>query len=449
MKAKRTLVALAATGLLLSACGDDGGEVETPEGSDADDTQEEAGDDGSYDAESSPSDENAVEVFTWWTAGGEAEGLEAMIEVFNEQNSDHEFVNAAVAGGAGTAARAVLASRLAADDPPSSWQGHAGQELIGTYVAAGQLEPLNFLYEEEGWLDVLPEAIIPQISQDGEIYSVPVNIHRANVMWSIPENLAEYGVETPTSWDEFLTVAEELDSQGVTPLAMGEQWTAMHLFETVLLGSMGVDAYNGLWDGSTDWGGPEVTEAIDVFSQVLEYTNSDASTLSWDQAAQLVIDGDAAFTIMGDWAAGYFGAQGLEPGDDGYGWAPVPGTDGVFQWLSDSFVLPVEAHNREGAIAWLRTAGSQEGQDAFNPVKGSIPARTDGDRSLYNDYLLSAMDDWESDEITGSLAHGTVASDPYKAEIDTALGLFLADGDTGAFQDGLVGACEMAGPCGG
>jgi glucose/mannose transport system substrate-binding protein len=44
------------------------------------------------------------------------------------------------------------------------------------------------------------------------------------------------------------------------------------------------------------------------------YTNADASTLSWDQATQLVIDGDAAFNIMGDWAAGYFGAQGLEPG---------------------------------------------------------------------------------------------------------------------------------------
>jgi glucose/mannose transport system substrate-binding protein len=396
----------------------------------------------------SPGDQtDTVEVFSWWTAGGEADGLEAMIAVFNEQYPEYEFVNAAVAGGAGTAARAVLASRLAAGDPPSSWQGHAGQELIGTYVAADQLEPLNFLFEEEGWLDVLPEAIIPQISVDGNIYSVPVNIHRANVMWYVPEKLDEFGVDVPTSWDEFFTVAEELQAQGVTPLAMGEQWTAMHLFETVLLGNMSLSDYDGLWDGTTDWGGPQVAGAIEVFEQALSYTNADASTLAWDQAAQLVIDGDAAFTIMGDWAAGYFTAQGLQPGEDGYGWAAAPGTTGLFQWLSDSFVLPVNAHNRDGAIAWLRVAGSREGQDAFNPVKGSIPARTDGDRSLYDDYLLSAMDDWESDQVTGSLTHGTVASDPYKAEIDTALGLFQADGDTAAFQDALVSACAIAGPC--
>lgn len=404
------------------------------------------GDDGP--GGSSPESEGAVEVFSWWTAGGEAEGLEALVAVFNEQYPEYEFVNAAVAGGAGTEARAVLASRLAAEDPPSSWQGHAGQELIGTYVAADQLEPLNFLFEEEGWLDVLPPAIIPQISAEGNIYSVPVNIHRANVLWYVPEKLAGFDVAVPTSWDEFFAVADQLQEQGVTPLAMGEQWTAMHLFETILLAELGLRGYQGLWDGITDWGSDDVARAIDVFGRALGYTNSDASTLTWDQAAQLVIDGDAAFTIMGDWAAGYFTAQGLAPGESGYGWAPAPGTDGVFQWLSDSFVLPVDAHNRDGALAWLRVAGSREGQDAFNPIKGSIPARTDADRSRYDEYLLSAMDDWQSDQIVGSLTHGVVAPDTYKAEIDTALGLFLSDGDAAAFQEALVAACQDAGPCG-
>ena len=102
-----------------------------------------------------------VEVFSWWTGGGEAAGLEAMVEVFNAEYSDIEFVNAAVAGGAGTNARAVLATRLQAGDPPDTWQGHAGQELIGTYVAGGQIEPLNDLYDAEGWLDVMPETLIP------------------------------------------------------------------------------------------------------------------------------------------------------------------------------------------------------------------------------------------------------------------------------------------------
>lgn len=387
-----------------------------------------------------------VEVFSWWTAGGEADGLEAMLEVFNAEYPAYEFVNAAVAGGAGTEARAQLAARLSQNEPPSSWQGHAGQELIGTYVAANKIEPLNDLYEEEGWLDVMPQGLIDLISQDGNIYSVPVNIHRANVMWYVPDNLAEWGVEPPTSWDEFLTVAAELESQGVTPLAMGFQWTHMHLFESVLLGELGADAYNALWDGTGDWSSPDVANAIETFAAVLEYENDDWSTLEWDAAAQLVVDGDAAFQIMGDWAEGYFKSKDLQP-NDGFGWAPTPGTDGVFQFLSDSFVLPVDANNRDGAIAWLKVAGSQAGQDAFNPVKGSIPARSDADRSLYDEYLTSTMDDWAADTVVGSLTHGVVANDAWKAEIDTALGLFLSDQDGAAFQQALADACASAGPC--
>jgi len=389
-----------------------------------------------------------VEIFSWWTAGGEADGLNAMFGVFESEYPQYELVNAAVAGGAGTNARAVLATRLQQNDPPESWQGHAGQELIGTYVAADQLEPLNFLFEEEGWMDVMPEALIPQISHDGNIYSVPVNIHRANVMWFIPAKLTEWDVQAPTTWDEFLATAETLREAGVTPLAMGEQWTSLHLLETVLLGELGADGYAALWDGSSDWSSAEVTSALETFDQVLGYTNADSSTLSWDAAAQLVVDGEAAFTIMGDWAEGYFVSKDMDPGAGDFGWAPAPGSVGVFQWLSDSFVLPKGAGNREGALAWLRVAGSKAGQDAFNPVKGSIPARSDGDRSLYDAYLQSAMDDWARDDLAGSLTHGVVASDAWKSEIDTALGLFLGDRDVAAFQTALVDACASAGACG-
>ena len=387
-----------------------------------------------------------VEVFSWWTGGGEAAGLDAMIEVFKDKNPNIEFVNSAVAGGAGTNARAVLATRLSQNEPPDSWQGHAGQELIGTYVKDKKIEPLNFLYEEEGWLDVMPETLIPLISDGGNIYSVPVNIHRANVLWSNTQILADNGISIPTSLDEWFAAMDALQAAGVTPLAMGEQWTAMHLFETIMLASLGPDKYNGLWDGSTDWGSSEVTAALETFTKVLTYTNSDASSLSWQDASQLVVDGSAAFNVMGDWAQGFFQELGKEPNTD-YGWAPVPGTAGNFQFLSDSFVLAVGAPDRDAAIAWLKVAGSKDGQDAFNPVKGSIPARSDGDVSLYNVYLQSAMDDWASDTVVGSLAHGVVANDSWKSEIDTALGLYLQDKDVNAFQAALVAACVASGPC--
>ena len=387
-----------------------------------------------------------MEVFSWWTAGGEAEGLNAMLEIFAAEYPDVSIINATVAGGAGVDARAVLATRMQGGEPPDSFQVHAGHELIDTYVVANQMEPLTWLYEEEGWLDVMPPDLIAILSSEGEIWSVPVNIHRANVLWYNKAVLAANNIQPPTTWEEFFTAADTLKAAGIVPLSLGESWTQVHLFETVLLGTLGPDAYIGLWNGTTDWDSAEVTAALENFDRILDYVNEDFAALSWDQATQLVIDGTAAMNIMGDWAEGYFKSKGLTP-DVEFGWAPSPGSGGSFDALSDSFGLPLGAPNRDAAIAWLKICGSQAGQDAFNPVKGSIPARTDGDRSLYDVYLQSAMDDFSSNAIVPSLMHGAAVAPSWQQDTIDAVGLFIANRDVAAFQASLSSACVAAGLC--
>ncbi len=314
-------------------------------------------------------------------------------------------------------------------------------------MSAGQLEALNFLYEQNDWLEVMPASLIPLISQDGNIYTVPVNIHRSNMLWYNPEVLRKNGMAVPSTLNEWFRSMAVLKASGMdAPLALGEQWTAMHLMETIFLASLGPEKYNQLWSGDLDWASPDVSTALIHFRRALSYTNSDAISLSWQDASQLVISGDAAYNVMGDWAEGFYKELGKTPHDD-FGWLPVPGTQGTFQFLSDSFVLAANAAHREEAIAWLTVAGSRAGQDAFNPVKGSIPARSDADRSLYDEYLQSAMDDWARDEIVGSLAHGVVANDSWKNEINNALGIFLQDKNILTFQAALVAACKSSGPC--
>jgi glucose/mannose transport system substrate-binding protein len=440
------LVALA---LVLAACGGTTAEPTTP-AEETVPTEEEAEAPTEEVAESSAEGEaaNQLEIFSWWTAGGEADGLNAMYQVFAEQYPNIEVVNATVAGGAGSNAKAVLATRMQANDPPDSFQVHAGHELIDTWVTADKMEPVTFLFEENGWMDSYPPGVIDVLSYNGDIWSVPVNIHRSNVLWYNMSIFEEQGLEPPTTFDEFFTVADALQEAGITPLALGDNgiWASTHLFENVLLGTLGADGYRGLWTGETDWNGAEVKSALETFARMLDYVNEDHAALTWDQAAQLVADGDAAMTIMGDWVNGYFTSIDLKP-NEGYGWVPAPGTQGIFMMLSDSFGLPKGAPDRENAVAWLTLAGSKEGQDAFNPLKGSIPARTDGDRALYDEYLQSAMDDFASSEITPSLAHGAAASEGWVTAFNDVMTLFVTDKDVAAAQAGMAQACVDAGVC--
>jgi glucose/mannose transport system substrate-binding protein len=415
----RVVAALVAVSLLAAACGDDD-------------------DDGGGEASAE------FEFFSWWTGGGDSEGKQALLDLFAEQNPDVEIVDSAIAGGAGTNAQAELANRLLADDPPDSYQRHAGKELLED-IEAGEVEDLTFLYDEEGWRDVFPEGLLDLITVDDKLYSVPVNIHRSNLLWYNPAVLQEVGIAgPPATWDEFLSQAATLEAAGKIPLTVGPTWTQQHLLENVLLGELGPDAYMGLWDGSTDWESPEVIGALDMYTQVLAHSNLDSAAADWQPAIDPLIEGDAAYNVMGDWADTYYRIEKELDWETGYNATTSPGTAGVFNFLSDSFTLPVDAPHRDTALEWLKLAGSKEGQDTFNPVKGSIPARTDGDSSLYTGYLAMPLADWTSEETTivGSLAHGVVADNAWKAEIDSALQEFVGSGDSAAFAAAVKQAYE-------
>jgi len=369
-----------------------------------------------------------LEIFSWWTAGGEAEGLEAMFSIYRTRYPTVSIINATVAGGAGSNAKAVLATRMQGGTPPDSFQVHAGHELIDSWVVAGKMEPITFIFRDNGWLESFPKGLVDIISYKGEIYSVPVNIHRSNVLWYNKKIFADNHLTPPRTLAEFIGVAESLARRGITPIALGDSgiWASVHLLESVLLGTMGPARYKGLWMATTPWDGPEVRRALKTFATLLGFVNADHAALSWDGAVQYVIDGKCAMTIMGDWAEGYFKAKGLTPNKE-FGWVPSPGTEGSFIALSDSFGLPRGAPDREAAVQWLTISASREGQDAFNPKKGSIPSRTDGDRSLYDEYQKSAMDSYKSDIIVASVTHGAAAAEGWLALIQDTISTFVSD----------------------
>ena len=64
-------------------------------------------------------------------------------------------------------------------------------------------------------MKVFPKDLLNLIGTKDGIWSVPVNIHRSNVMWYVPANLEKWGVSAPKSWAEFFTTAEKLKANGI------------------------------------------------------------------------------------------------------------------------------------------------------------------------------------------------------------------------------------------
>ncbi len=66
-------------------------------------------------------------------------------------------------------------------DPPDSFQVHAGQKLVGSWVVAGQLEDLSALFAEEGLNEAFPEGLLDLVRTPEGTWGVPVGVHCSDV----------------------------------------------------------------------------------------------------------------------------------------------------------------------------------------------------------------------------------------------------------------------------
>ncbi|MDY0095205.1 MAG: ABC transporter substrate-binding protein [Candidatus Vecturithrix sp.] len=389
-----------------------------------------------------------LEVFSWWTSGGEAAALESLFTAYSAAYPGVEIVNATVAGGGGSTARGVLQTRLAGGTPPDTWQVHPGFELIGQYVEPEFIVSLTDLYKEEGWFDVTPKALIDLMSIGEDVYQITVGVHRGNGLWYNKKILDEQGITVgeTMSVDEFFEIAEKLQAAGITPMCMGDSgiWTTAQLFENTLLGVVGPDKYLGLWNGSVSFADPDVIKAMEVYDRMLDYQNSDHSALSWDQAVKKLIEGSCVFNSMGDWAYGEFANAKLQDNVD-FGWVSHPGSAGSFIVCADGFVQANNAPNPENVKNWLRVLGSKAAQEAFNPLKGSICARTDCDREKFGAYHNWSMDSFAKDILVPTLVHGSAAPADFQQAVNDAVTSFVVDRNVKAFSQNLVQAAQSSG----
>ncbi len=391
--------------------------------------------------------EGQLLVGNWWTSGGEFAGINAVYEIYRQEYPDVELIHAGLAGGAGVNFQGANLNKLIAGDPFDTFQLHAGLEAE-LYSPEDYLMPVDDILAEAGVLDVMPQDLKDLLKIRGNTYTVPMNIHRGNVMWTNTEVLAAAGVEVPSNFDEFFAVCETLQGQGIVPLGMGiaDGFELGHTLEVVLAGTVGAEKNKGLWGGTVSWTDADVTTALENYTKVLACTNEDRGTVNWVGGIDLVINDQAAFNIMGDWAFGEVIAKGAL---DKVTWNSPPGNQDMFFLVSDGFAITTASPNPENARRFVEIITRKEAQEAFNQNKGSICARTDCDYSTFpadrSAYFQSAADDFAVSAIIPMVTHGSGAIPSWQAQFGQIATQFASDGDVAAAQAALVLAAEDAG----
>ncbi len=389
-----------------------------------------------------------VEVLHWWTSGGEAAALNVLKQDLESQGIGWQDMP--VAGGGGTEAMTVLRARVAAGDAPTAVQA-LGFDILD-WGNQGALANLNDLAAKEGWDDVVPEALQAFAKVDGKWISAPVNVHSTNWVWANKAVLDANGISIPETWEDFVAAVEALSAAGVTPIAHGGQaWQDATIFDAVVMSTGGPDFYKAAFIDMDEeaLGSDTMKEAFDRMSFIRANVDENFSGRDWNLATAMVINGEAGFQMMGDWAKGEFLNAGKVPGED-FLCFRFPGTQNQVTFNADQFMMFDQGGSVSEEQAALAAAIlSPSFQSAFNVVKGSVPARTDVSDEAFDACGKQGMADLaaaaSSGNLFGSMAHGHANPAAVKNAIyDVVTAHFNGEYDSATAVEELVDAVSIA-----
>ncbi len=343
-------------------------------------------------AAAAPANAVDLEVTHWWTSGGEAAAVAEIANAFNEQ-TEHSWVDGAIAGSGGTA-RPIVISRILGGDPMAATQFNHGRQAE-ELVEAGLMLDLTELAEAEGWRDIVhPVSLLDSCTVDGRVYCVPINIHSWQWIWLSHAAYEAAGVDVPSNWDEFVSAAPALEAADIIPLAMGQQpWQSNGAFGVIQIAIGGQDLWNSInIDKDADAARSEQMAAVFQAAANARALSARSTVQDWNQATALVINGQAGGQIMGDWAQGEFQVAGQTAGED-YSCLPGLGVNEVISTGGDAFYFPVidDPDVREAQLELASLMLSREVQVAFNLKKGSLPVRGDVDLEAANDCMRKGL----------------------------------------------------------
>lgn len=371
----------------------------------------------------------SIEVLHHWVSESEVAALNVIREKLAAEGFGWE--DSAVGGMSGANATQALRTRLASGNPPGAMQ-FLGYEGLN-WNAEGVVRDFADLANEKGWFEAIPAEVAQFVTDDGQFFAMPINMHRQNWVWANKKVFDANGLTVPTTWAELIAMGPTLKEAGVVPLATGDEaWQIQLIFDALVSDLNGPDFYRrAVVDLDPEaLKSPEMIKVFDTLREVRGLVDDGFVGRDWAVATGMVASGAAAMQVHGDWAKGEFLAQGLKEGEDFLCFA-TPSATPSFLFLIDSFgaFTNSDASITAAQAALAEATMDPEVQREFNKIKGSIPARTDVSVADFDSCAIKGAEDRaaaiENGAMLGALTHGFASQPQFAGVFGDVVGKFF------------------------
>ncbi len=233
---------------------------------------------------------------------------------------------------------------------------------------------------------------------DGHYYFVPIY----NYPWGVFYRKSLFqakGYEVPTKWDDFLSLAAKMKTDGLVPFSwgygQGDSWTPLGTFDYLNMRINGYQFHMDLMHGKQSWTDAKVTDVFTHFSQLLPHVQQGAAGRKWQDAAQALVAKQTGMYTLGMFVAQQF----TNPADladlDFFAYPEINPTHAQesVEAPTDGFMVSHKVKNVAGATKLMEFLGSAAGENAYLAIdSANVAINSQADTSAYNALQKKAVD---------------------------------------------------------
>ena len=226
---------------------------------------------------------------------------------------------------------------------------------------------------------------------DGKQYFVPFYFYP----WAVHYRKSvfeEKGYTVPVTWDEFKALAEQMQTDGLVPLAGANdgKWPQMGMFDMLNLRINGYDFHVSLMGGKESWTDDKVKTVFSTWTEILPFYQDGTNGRTWQDAANGLGDGTTGMYLLGTFVTSNFDSATQQDIIDDIDFFLFPKLNDEFGQDSieapiDGFMMAAEPKNEEGAKQVLAGMAKPAAIDAYIAIDPAVvAANSEADTSGYN-----------------------------------------------------------------
>lgn len=289
----------------------------------------------------------------------------------------------------------AIRTYLAASPPPDVLTWFAGNRMR-FFSQRGLAADITDVWVRNNWEEVYPPAF-QRLSRDGDAYYF---VPQSYYWWAIYYRKDIYealGLSVPETWDEFLDNCRALDAAGYIPVTIGTRfgWPAAGWFDYLNMRVNGPEFHIRLLDGLESYESEEVRNTFAHWKQALDAGCfiDNPSAYNWQEAADFLIQGEAAMYLMGQFLADVYPPDRLDELD--FFRFPIINPDVPIgeEAPTDGYFIAANAANMEAAKLFIEFLGSREVNELWAREIGRLVPRTDIDPDIYTEVQRKGLEE--------------------------------------------------------